>query len=273
MRKLVRLFLLVTLAILIFIVPAVLPLRSATVTVGVSNLPPSPGYLLGTDSFGRDVFSRTLTAAQTSITGGLLAALLAVLFGFIIGAFASLGSRLVDSILMRTVDIFLALPGLLIAFVVLALFDVGRISASIAVAVALAPVYARLARASILSVKGTLYIDAAFMQGASTIRALLKHILPNAATSLMSHAALMFAYALLNLAALEFLGLAGSPTTPTFGRLLEEGRRSLHDAPWVAASAGGILTLTVVLLSSFSDSFWRPVKIKNAAEGKGDIFL
>jgi ABC-type dipeptide/oligopeptide/nickel transport system permease subunit len=158
-----------------------------------------------------------------------------------------------DTVLMRLVDALLAFPALLLAMGVVALLGPGMGSVAVAVGLAAAPAYARVARSATLEVRTQPYIEAARAVGASEWRVLMRHILPNAASPLVAFAATQLGWVLLNGAALNFLGLGAPPGTPEWGAMLNEGRGYLQDAPWVSTFPGIALTLTVLAANLVGD--------------------
>jgi peptide/nickel transport system permease protein len=218
--------------------------------------PPSRGHLLGTDQLGRDVLSRTLYGARNSLTGAALSTVIALLLGLIVGGLAGVFGDQIDWVLMRAVDIILALPGLLLALALVAVLDTGPVQTATAVGIALMPVYSRLIRAAILSVRNNLFIEASHALGSGRWRIIWKHLLPNVLGEAVTFATLIYAWSLLNIAALDYLGLGGSPSIVSWGRMLSEGQTYLRVAPWIALAPGGMLTLTVIAVTGASDA-WR----------------
>jgi ABC-type dipeptide/oligopeptide/nickel transport system permease subunit len=177
---------------------------------------------------------------------GALALAVALALGLPVGlAAGTLGGRS-DVVLMRIVEALLALPALLLAMAVVAVLGTGLVSVAVAIGLAAAPPYARLARSTALEVRGQPYIEAARAVGCTPWRIALRHILPNAAPSLIAFAATQLGWVLLNGAALNFLGLGAPPGTPEWGAMLAEGRGYLRDGPWASGFPGLALTLTVL---------------------------
>lgn len=217
---------------------------------------PHVSHWLGTDQFGRDVLSRTLWGLRFSLMSAVLAALLAVSVGVFIGGLAGAFGGWLDWALMRLVDVLLAFPGLLLAMALVAILDTGLLQVALAVGISLAPACCRVARAAVLTVRIQLYVEAARVLGADPWRIIARHLLPNAAGQIVAFATVIFAWALLDIAALDYLGLTGSPSIPTWGRMLNEGRAFLRVAPWIAFGPGFLLTGTVVTVTALSDR-WR----------------
>lgn len=216
-------------------------------------LPPGPGAWLGTDFLGRDVLGRLLWGGRWTLWMGAEALALAVGLGLPLGLAAGGTGGLRDRVLMRLVDAWLAFPGLLLAMAVVAILGPGLSSVAIAVGLAAAAPYARVARATAREIRAQPYIDAARAVGASPWRIILRHILPNATPALMAFAATQLGWVLLNGAALNFLGLGVPPGTPEWGAMLAEGRAYLRDAPWAAIPPGIALTLTVLAANVLGD--------------------
>jgi peptide/nickel transport system permease protein len=182
--------------------------------------------------------------------------MIALLLGLITGGLAGVFGGQIDWMLMRIVDIALALPGLLLALALVAVLDTGPVQIAIAVGVALMPVYSRLIRAAILSVRNNLFIEATYALGGGRWRIIWRHLLPNVLGEAITFATLIYAWSLLNIATLDYLGLGGSLSLVTWGRMLSEGQTYLRVAPWIALSPGGMLTLTVIAMTGVSD-VWR----------------
>ncbi len=217
-------------------------------------LPPGPGGVLGTDFLGRDILARLLWGGRWTLEMGGVAVAVAVGIGLPLGmAAGSLGGR-IDPLLMRLVDALLAFPGLLLAMGVVAVLALALASVAVAVGLAAAPPYARVARAVAVEVRAQPYIEAARSVGCSPYRIALRHVLPNAAPSLIAFATTQLGWVLLNGAALSFLGLGAPPGTPEWGAMLAEGRGYLRDAPWASGFPGLALTLTVLSANLLGDS-------------------
>ncbi|MEE9615799.1 MAG: ABC transporter permease [Anaerolineae bacterium] len=216
-------------------------------------LPPGPGGPLGTDLLGREVLARLLWGGRWTLGMGLLALAVAVGLGLPTGMVAGTFGGRTEAVLMRLVDALLAFPSLLLAMAVVALLGPGVGSVAVAVGLAAAPAYARVARSAALEVRAQPYVDAARALGGSEWRVLVRHVLPNAAPALVAFAATQLGWVLLNGAALNFLGLGTPPGTPEWGAMLVEGRGYLRDAPWVSAFPGLALTLTVLAANLVGD--------------------
>lgn len=232
-----------------FLAPAG-PLAADTVH---ALLPPGSRWLLGTDLLGRDVLARILWGGRWTLGMGSLALAVAVGLGLPAGLVAGTLGGWVEVVLMRLVDALLAFPGLLLAMAVVALLGPGMGSVAVAVGVAAAPAYARVARSAALEVRAQPYVEAARAVGCTESRIMARHVLPNAAAPLVAFAATQFGWVLLNGAALNFLGLGAPPGTPEWGAMLAEGRGYLRDAPWASTFPGLALMLTVLAANLVGD--------------------
>jgi peptide/nickel transport system permease protein len=212
----------------------------------------SPQHPLGTDRLGRDVLSRALYGGQHTlmIAGG--ATLLAVTIGLMFGLLAGAGNW-ADRIISTLLNALLAIPGLILAFVVLTLLGRGEISLALATGIAQVAPYARVVRGAVIGTESATYVEAAEALGATRGRILLRHILPNISTTLLAYGAAVFSYCILNSAALSFLGFGAEPGTPDWGVMLAEGRAGFRTAPWVSFVPGVLITLVVAAVNRISN--------------------
>jgi len=218
-------------------------------STGVRLTPPSASHLLGTDSLGRDVFSRTLYGARESLPIALAAILAAVLIGCALGAIAGFFGGLVDNIIMRFADITMAFPAILLAMAVAAALGPGLQNALIAIVAVWWPIYARLTRGQVLSIKQREHVEADVAIGSGRWRTLGKHILPHSATPIMVNATMDLGQIILLVASLSFLGLGALPPSPEWGAMITDGAKNFYQ-PWVAA-APGLAMVTVTLAVNF----------------------
>jgi len=216
-------------------------------------LPPGPGNLLGTDSLGRDVLTRILWGGRWTLAMGGIALALTVGIGLPIGLLAGSRGGTVDAVLMRFLDAWLAFPGLLLAMTVVAILGPGLIPAAIGVGLSAAAPYVRVTRTTARAIRAQPYIEAARAVGASPWRIAIRHILPNAAPTLVAFALAQLGRVLLSGASLNFLGLGAPPGTPEWGAMLDDGRSYLRLAPWIATFPGLTLTLTVLAANILGD--------------------
>jgi peptide/nickel transport system permease protein len=200
--------------------------------------PPSAQNLLGTDELGRDILSRILYGARVTLAVVALIGLSVPAAGLAVGCIAGMSGGIVDALLMRTADVFLAFPRLILALALVAAMGPGLTHALIAIGLAAWPPYARLARAETLALRGREFIAAARLAGARPARILVRHIAPLCLPSLVVRASLDMAGVILTAAGLGFLGLGVAPPTAEWGAMIAAGRRFMLDQWWVAAAPG-----------------------------------
>ena len=219
--------------------------------------PPSRSHWFGTDGLGRDVFSRMLFGARYSLSMGFLATICSVIIGgpigFLAGFYAGSQRGWIDGILMRIMDIMLAFPALLLALLLVSALGPSLENAVIAVVMVSVPIYARLARGSVLVVKEREYVTAARVCGTTDLIIVIRHILPNSIQPLIVQGTLGVGAAILVGAALSFLGLGVRPPTPEWGAMIYDGRGVLETAPWVAGFPGLGVLATVLGINLLGD--------------------
>jgi peptide/nickel transport system permease protein len=215
---------------------------------------PSWTHPFGTDDLGRDVLSRVIVAARVSLEVGVVSVGLALLAGVAIGVAAGYYRGWTDNALMRAMDVLFAFPVLLLAVAIVAVLGAGLGTAMVAIAVVYTPIFARVTRASVLSVREQVYVRAAMSIGASDLRIMRRHVLPNIAAPLIVQTSLSLAFAILSEAALSFLGLGVQPPAPSWGRMLFEGRGFVTDAWWLGLFPGAAIFLTVLSFNLVGDA-------------------
>jgi dipeptide transport system permease protein len=210
-------------------------------------------YPLGTDELGRCILSRLLFGARVSLWIGFSAVLLALLPGVVLGLVAAFHPRWIAPVVMRLMDILLALPGLLLAISVITILGPGLVNTVLAIAVGALPGYVRLARGAALGEMGREYVTASRVAGASTLRLMFDTVLPNCLAPLIVTATLGFSSAILETAALGFLGLGVQPPLPEWGSMLSAARDYIERAPWVVTMPGLTILVTVLALNLMGD--------------------
>nr|WP_295891371.1 ABC transporter permease subunit [uncultured Devosia sp.] len=210
-------------------------------------------YILGTDAVGRDMLSRLMYGARFSLVIGVVVVVLALIGGITLGLIAGYFRGWVDVVIMRVMDIILAFPSLLLALVLVAVLGPGLVNAMLAIALVLQPHFARLVRAAVMAEHSRDYVTSAKLAGASHIRLMLVTILPNCLAPLIVQATLSFSSAILEAAALGFLGLGAQPPTPEWGTMLATAREFITRAPWVVTFPGLAILITVLAINLMGD--------------------
>jgi peptide/nickel transport system permease protein len=233
--------------------PILAPYGADQQSLGDRLKPPSEAHFFGTDDLGRDVLSRTMLGAQISLRVGVLAVLIALITGSTVGLTAGYLGGWIDSVFMRGMDIVLAFPSTLLAIGIVAMRGPGLEMALVAIGIVNIPVYARLGRAMALTLKERDYVLAARCLGAVTPRIIGLHVLPNALSPLMVQATLGIATAIIEAAALGFLGLGAQPPAPEWGLMLTNARAFLINAPWAMIFPGAAIMLTTLAFNLVGD--------------------
>lgn len=214
--------------------------------------PPSREHLLGTDQFGRDIFTRILYGLRTSIEIGFSVVILTLIFGGVIGIAAGYYQQL-DAIIMRFLDAMMAFPGIIIAISLAAIWGAGKLNIIFALSFAYFPKMARIVRSAVISIKDLEYIESARASGASDLRIVFKYILKNSASPIMVQATFNFALAILDEAALSFLGVGIMPPAPSLGAMVTDARTYMVVAPWMILAPGIMIILAVLSLNLLGD--------------------
>ncbi len=233
--------------------PLVAPHDPLAQALGNQSQPPSAAHWFGTDKLGRDVFSRVVYGARTSIGIGFVAVGVAITAGTLIGLIAGYSGGRVDSALMGAMDVMLAFPSIILAIGITTILGPSITNLMIAVGIVYIPQYARLARSSVLQVKETEYVEAARAIGAGVPAILVRHILPNIVAPLLVQATLGIATAELEAAGLSYLGLGARPPAPEWGAMLNDARDYWVSAPWALIVPGLAITTLVLGFNLLGD--------------------
>jgi peptide/nickel transport system permease protein len=247
---------LVVIALLIvvaIIAPAVTPYAPNKQSFRIKLQPPSAEHVLGTDEFGRDVFSRILVGTRVALGVGIVPVLIALVVGVSFGLLAGYYGKMVDLVTMRLIDILLAFPWLLLAIGIMAILGPGIRNVVIAVAIVYIPAFARIVRGSVLSIKEKEYVEAARAIGQPDRTIIVRHVLANAWAPIIVLSTLSIGQAIIYAAGLSFIGLGTQPPDADWGVMLASGREYLRDAPWMGFFPGLAILITVLAFNLFGD--------------------
>lgn len=244
--------------IIVFIVVAIIgpfftPYDPDTQIIVDKLATPSMDHWFGTDHLGRDIFSRVIHGMKLTLYIGFFSVILGATLGVLLGIIAGYYGKATDAIIMRSMDILLAFPGILLALAIVSVLGASLNNVIIAVAIFSVPVFARIVRGSTMAVKNLEYIDAIKVLGASDTRIIFKHVLPNVTSPLIVQATLNIATAILAASGLSFLGLGAQPPIPEWGAMLSDGRNYLFNAPHVAFFPGIAIIVVVLAFNILGD--------------------
>jgi len=247
------------LVLLLFLIAAVAPLISPHDPLAISPddsylRPLSPGHPLGTDDLGRDLMSRILWGARASLPVAFVAVAVGLVAGGIIGLISGYAGGLSDLLLMRFVDALLAFPGLILAIAIVAALGPGLRNAMIAIGIVAIPVYARLIRAVVLQLKQLEFVTATRSLGATPLRLIVGHVIPNLLNPVIVQVSLSAGFAILAEATLSFLGLGAQLPTPDWGQMINSGAGFLNNDPWLAIIPGAAISVTVFSFNWLGDA-------------------
>lgn len=247
--------------ILAAVAPALLTHYDPYATAPLQKVrPPSLEHWFGTDQLGRDLYARVIYGTRLSVLAAFLAVGIAAIGGGVLGLVAGFSGGYVDTVIMRAIDILLALPGLLLALTIVTSIGFGTVPVAVAVGVGLIPGFARTMRVEVMRVKTLPYVEAARIGGSGWGRTLVRHILPNAVRPVAVLATLDFGVAVLVAAGLSFLGFGAAPPAAEWGTLIAAGRNFLVTASWVSLAPGLVVALTVYALNHIArtlEETWR----------------
>ncbi|MGW3950992.1 ABC transporter permease [Streptomyces sp. NPDC004752] len=218
---------------------------------------PGPDHLFGTDDFGRDQFTRAVWGTRLSLQAAVIAVVIGLVSGSLIGLVAGALRGRVDSVLMRIVDIMLAVPSLIVSLAIISALGRGTLNIAVAIGINSTAGFARLMRSEVLKVSNAKYVEASVFAGHGYVRRLFKHVVPNASRSVLAAATMDIGTAILTVAALSFLGLGAPPPTPEWGLLVAEGRTFIGVQWWLSLLPGLVIVLTVLAVYRIGRSFNR----------------
>ncbi|MCM3028705.1 ABC transporter permease [Bacillus safensis] len=239
--------------ILAIFAPLIAPYGINEQSLGERFSAPSAAHWFGTDDFGRDIFSRVVHGARISLWVGFFSVLGSVILGTLLGLIAGYGGRVLDAVISRMFDILLAFPSILLAIAIVSILGPSLQNALIAIAIINVPTFGRLVRSKVLSIKQEEYVLAAKAVGMSHRRIVLRHILPNSMVPVIVQATLAIGTAIIEAAALGFLGLGAQAPSPEWGKMLADARPYLVQAPWTLFFPGIAIMLTVLGFNLMGD--------------------
>lgn len=233
--------------------PVIAPYDYDAQDISKKFIEPNSEHIMGTDNLGRDIYSRLLYGGRISLQVGFIATGISAFFGIMLGAVSGYYGGKIDNFIMRILDIFMAIPNLLLAIAISAVIGAGITSAMIAVGVSAIPAFARMVRGPILAVKGQEFIEAAKSIDASDIRIIFRHLLPNVLSPIIVQITLRVATSIIDAASLSFLGLGVQPPYPEWGAMLSSSRVYIVDRPYMVTYPGLAIALVVISLNLFGD--------------------
>ena len=268
-RALIAVVVLVVLVGAAAFAPYVSPADPTAMSFGMMS-PPSWAHPFGTDDLGRDLLSRVIFGARISLFVGLVTVLSSMILGVLMGVLAGYYGGWLDTIIMRYIDLQWAFPNFIIAVYLVAVFGTGLSNVIFAVALAFLDDFARIARGMVLTVRERDFVEAARALGASDVRLMLRHILPNSMAPLIVQATVSVSYAILAEASLSFLGLGVKATTPTWGLILSDARSFITRAWWLGIFPGVAIMVTVLAINFFGDYLRDVFDVRETSvEGEG----
>jgi peptide/nickel transport system permease protein len=234
--------------------PLIAPYHPTTQNLDQRFKPSSEAHILGTDNFGRDIFSRVIFGSRSALLVGIVAVSIAVIIGTIVGLAAGLARGYIDNFLMLLMDSLLSFPTILLAITVVSFLGYGLLQVMLAIGIIFSPVFARLVRAETLAIKTEAYVEASRSLGSPIVKIVYKHILPNLLGKVIVQCSITFAMTVVIEASLSYLGLGSQPPEPSWGLMLKDARNYLVQAPWMAIYPGLALALTVLCFNILGDT-------------------
>lgn len=244
---------LITIFLISLLAPYIAPSDPYAVDLSKTLMKPNKEFLFGTDSLGRCVFSRVLYGANRTIFSAIVVVLITFIFGTSVGIISGYMGGKIDLIIMRTVDVFLAFPGLVLAIAVAGLLGGSMINAMIAISLISWTKYARIARSKVLEIKEETFIQASRISGHNSLHIMRKHILPNILAYLIVTASLDIGTVIMEMSSLSFLGLSSPLPMPEWGAMISEGKGVIQFAPWTVIAPGIAILIVVVLFNLLGD--------------------
>jgi peptide/nickel transport system permease protein len=221
--------------------------------ISMGDMPPGPAHFLGTDSYGRDVLSRILLGARVSLGIALSAVGFAIIIGSVLGVVAGYKGGVIDTVTIRFIDMLMTFPTIILGLMVLAVLGSGMFNLSVAIAVAITPRFARVARGSAIAMRERDYVQAARALGMSDFRIIFIHVLPNLANEVLVVGTLWTGTAILQEAGLSFIGLGVKPPTPSWGGMIRDGVNQLLSQPWLSIAPGVAIFIVVLAFNMIGD--------------------
>ncbi len=215
--------------------------------------PPGNGHIMGTDSFGRDIFARIIHGSRISLSIGFISVALSLLAGGAVGALAGFYGGKTDIILMRFMDMFLAMPSMLLAICIVSVLGPGMVNLLLAISLSSIPRFAVIVRSSVLTIKNSEFVEAARAAGAGTFRIIVRHILPNSMGPIIVQATLSMGGVILTASSLSFIGLGVMPPQPEWGAILTEGKEYIRESPYLVMFPGIAIMTSVLALNFLGD--------------------
>lgn len=246
---------LIILAVAALISPLLFDYKTVVIGQNMSErlLPPGPGHWFGTDEFGRDLFARVVYGARYSLIIGVGSVFLGLIVGSILGSLAGFYGGLVDSIIMRGVDIFYSIPNIMTAVVIVSVLGTSTFNLMIALSFSCATSFSRIVRASVMTIRDQEYVESSYSMGLPTWKIILKHILPNCLSPIIVQLTLLIGTTIISASSLSFLGIGVPAPAPEWGALLSAGRGHIRDASYMCIIPGLAIMMTVLALNLLGD--------------------